>query len=186
MAPEVFHPGSVDSPLGGDGAQPNSPNPFAPSGQAAGGGRGRRYGKPADVYSFAIIMWELAALERPFSQLSPFQIGWAVAMRGDRPEPSPAAPQGYLELMRRCWAQDPDSRPPFEEALHCLESLQADEAALRKRAQADAAQAQSREAAAAAAALAAARAEAATTAAALQRAEARVAELHAAAAVQQL
>mmetsp|Transcript_36883 Transcript_36883/g.61252 ORF Transcript_36883/g.61252 Transcript_36883/m.61252 type:complete len:526 (-) Transcript_36883:503-2080(-) len=59
--------------------------------------------------------------------MDPFDIGYAVR-DGDRPDlplPSLAAdPDPWLDLMTKCWAQEPSSRPPFSNIVTALETMQ--------------------------------------------------------------
>lgn len=64
------------------------------------------YDERADVYSFAIVMWELAVKEEPFRGMHPMQI-MRVIDKGDRPavrEDIDAHPD-YVKLMQHCWEQ---------------------------------------------------------------------------------
>ena len=75
----------------------------------------------ADVYSFGVVLWELLTLELPWGQLPTWSVVGEV-LAGQRPPlPPPEACAGfssyaaYVELLQRCWAQEPTSRPSFEE-----------------------------------------------------------------------
>ncbi|PRP86659.1 hypothetical protein PROFUN_05138 [Planoprotostelium fungivorum] len=69
------------------------------------------YTQMVDVYSFAIVMWELWTGVEPFRDLALFDIPVAVG-RGVRPEvPSDMNPH-YRD---RCWDEEPEKRPSFSE-----------------------------------------------------------------------
>ncbi|XP_015996831.2 atrial natriuretic peptide receptor 1 [Rousettus aegyptiacus] len=82
-----------------------------------------RGSQAGDVYSFGIILQEIALRSGAFHleglDLSPKEIVERV-IRGEQPpfRPSPAL-QSHLEelahLMQRCWAEDPQERPPFQQ-----------------------------------------------------------------------
>ena len=131
MAPEVLENQPYDE------ARPSSP-PHPPAVAAAGrvhmaagtlrrgGGCGGGGAQRADVYSFAIVLWELAVKEEPFRGMHPMQI-MRVIDKGDRP-PVPATVEilpEYKQLMMECWAQRPEDRPSFTSSLARLVNMQA-------------------------------------------------------------
>ena len=76
-----------------------------------------------DVYSFAIILWELITRQEPYGGQKGVQIAYAAAEQGLRPEIPDYAPADYAELMQRCWAPNPDDRPEFNSILKTLFQL---------------------------------------------------------------
>eukprot|EP01090_Pellita_catalonica_P018148 TRINITY_DN5740_c0_g1_i1.p1 TRINITY_DN5740_c0_g1~~TRINITY_DN5740_c0_g1_i1.p1 ORF type:complete len:304 (-),score=36.06 TRINITY_DN5740_c0_g1_i1:36-947(-) len=75
---------------------------------------GAEYGTKADVYSFAIIWWELITQTHPFNNLpNPWQVTGAV-MGGARPPVNPAWPAALRSLLISCWDADPKVRPTFK------------------------------------------------------------------------
>ncbi|XP_047342126.1 serine/threonine-protein kinase STY46-like isoform X2 [Impatiens glandulifera] len=80
------------------------------------------YDQKADVFSFAIVLWELVTSKLPYDTMTPLQAALGVR-QGLRPEiPSNTHPK-LVELMIRCWEADPVVRPPFSEIRTELESL---------------------------------------------------------------
>ena len=78
----------------------------------------RRYGPSADVYSFGIVMWEIAARDKPWSEVQDDFLLDAllrVITSGQRPAVDSEWPYGYVAVMRQCWATDPQSRPTFDQ-----------------------------------------------------------------------
>jgi serine/threonine protein kinase len=78
------------------------------------------YSEKADVYSFAMIMWEILTKRVPFKGMNPVQIGLAVREQKLRPTVPPSCPHPYAQLMERCWDDDPDRRPPFVDIVSLL------------------------------------------------------------------
>ena len=74
----------------------------------------------SEVYSFAIILWELLHGGRPWDGKAPAAIMRTVD-RGQRPEVT-AAGSGLQEVMCECWAAEPSDRPTFEGAEARLET----------------------------------------------------------------
>ncbi|XP_042225370.1 tyrosine-protein kinase ABL1-like isoform X2 [Homarus americanus] len=75
-----------------------------------------------DVYSYAIILWEMLTASHPFKGLDIFQIMETIEAGGRPPLPSSGVSRELKELITSCWAQNPSLRPSFEEILGALES----------------------------------------------------------------
>lgn len=83
-----------------------------------------QYTEKADVYSFGIILWEIAARAIPYNGMQPVQVVAAVINRRERP-PMPAdVPPMYATLVRACWGQDPEERPDFGEIVKWLSKIE--------------------------------------------------------------
>ena len=48
------------------------------------------------------------------------EVAYAAAERGLRPAIPSVCPEGYSELMQRCWSDEPDERPDFTEVMIVL------------------------------------------------------------------
>ncbi|XP_068323513.1 serine/threonine-protein kinase STY46-like [Pyrus communis] len=80
------------------------------------------YDQKADVFSFAIVLWELVTAKVPYDTMTPLQAALGVR-QGLRPEiPNNGHPK-VLELMQRCWDSVPSNRPSFTDITAQLESL---------------------------------------------------------------
>ncbi|AQK50105.1 Serine/threonine-protein kinase HT1 [Zea mays] len=84
----------------------------------------RPYNQKVDVYSFAIVLWELVTGNVPFANMTAVQAAFAVVNKGVRP----AIPHDCLpalgEIMTRCWDANPEVRPPFTEIVRMLEQVE--------------------------------------------------------------
>ncbi|CDP11370.1 unnamed protein product [Coffea canephora] len=80
------------------------------------------YDQKADVFSFAIVLWELVTSKIPYNTMTPLQAALGVR-QGLRPElPKDAHPK-LLNMMQRCWEAIPENRPSFSNIRVQLEEL---------------------------------------------------------------
>ena len=84
----------------------------------------QKYSEKADVFSYGIILWEIASREPPFkriffinSDLSGLQVSIEVLNNDLRPPIPKKTPESYVKLMRRCWDRDPVKRPSFKDII---------------------------------------------------------------------
>jgi len=88
--------------------------------------QGRDYGDKADVYSFAIILWQLAVREDiPYKEeKSQFAISKRVE-GGGRPEIPAECDRDFERIITWCWSQDPQERPDMRQIKEELTTYQA-------------------------------------------------------------
>ena len=82
--------------------------------------RQAQYSEAADVYSFAVVVWETLARECPFNGLSQIQVALAVLNTDARPIVPHWCPGALRTLIESCWETDPQLRPSFAVALEAL------------------------------------------------------------------
>ena len=85
------------------------------------------YNESADVYSFAMVLYEIWSRKLPWQGLQPVQVALKVVNERARPE-VPAEMNtgesfGVSALMFKCWGHEPPSRPTFEQCVGELEEL---------------------------------------------------------------
>mmetsp|Transcript_8119 Transcript_8119/g.17635 ORF Transcript_8119/g.17635 Transcript_8119/m.17635 type:complete len:862 (+) Transcript_8119:82-2667(+) len=89
---------------------------------------GRMYDEKVDIYSFAIVMYEVICRRMPFEEtgLKPLAIALQVA-QGGRPDLAlvpDGCPPDMVILMERSWQAVPAERPPFGEIIDDLRRIQ--------------------------------------------------------------
>eukprot|EP00002_Diphylleia_rotans_P006346 TRINITY_DN1572_c0_g1_i7.p1 TRINITY_DN1572_c0_g1~~TRINITY_DN1572_c0_g1_i7.p1 ORF type:complete len:1163 (+),score=185.46 TRINITY_DN1572_c0_g1_i7:1196-4684(+) len=84
--------------------------------------KGGRYDEKADVFSFAILAWEIFARERPYSDMDSLKLGFEV-VNGLRPQMPKSIDQNMKDILVRCWDGEPSRRPSFSVILPELGSL---------------------------------------------------------------
>jgi len=77
--------------------------------------RHEHYSEKADVYSFAITLWQLLTRENPFAPYSSIEAAGKVAIERVRPPFPVGIPAPVMNLIKECWAEEPSSRLSFTE-----------------------------------------------------------------------
>ncbi|KAJ1346400.1 hypothetical protein KIN20_001175 [Parelaphostrongylus tenuis] len=84
-----------------------------------------RYDHRVDVFSFALVIWEIHSAELPFSHLKPAAAAAEMAYKRARPplpeQPTTQFPAPVLTFLPAAWHHDPASRPDFSQIVSILE-----------------------------------------------------------------
>jgi len=86
---------------------------------------GEKYDEKVDIYSYAMILFEILCREIPFEDEEQSKVG-ELAVKGVRPDMDAVpgdCPEGLTNLMVRCWRPVPTDRPSFTEISHILDGM---------------------------------------------------------------
>jgi hypothetical protein len=84
-----------------------------------------RYDAKCDVYSYGIVLWEIASGGAvPYAGLSALHVALGVVQKGLRPEVPAGADATLARLMAACWDGAPAARPDFGAVVCTLEAAQ--------------------------------------------------------------
>ncbi|XP_042402003.1 RGS domain-containing serine/threonine-protein kinase A-like isoform X1 [Zingiber officinale] len=78
----------------------------------------------SDVYSYGVILWELATKKIPWENLNSVKIIATVGFMNQRLDlPGDLDPQ-WVSIIESCWHSEPKSRPTFQELVERLKEMQ--------------------------------------------------------------
>jgi len=77
----------------------------------------------ADVWSFGVILWELATMKEPWSGMNPMQVVGAVGFAGKQLEIPDDMDHVISKMCRDCWKTQPRDRPSFEDLGNTMRSV---------------------------------------------------------------
>lgn len=83
----------------------------------------RSYNERVDVYSFGIMVWQMARDRVPFKGLSKIEFFNTVVNGDNRPPLDKAWPNRFSQLLTSCWHSDYLARPSFAQLVEELDSL---------------------------------------------------------------
>ncbi|VAH54802.1 unnamed protein product [Triticum turgidum subsp. durum] len=82
----------------------------------------KAYDHKADVFSFAIVLWELVTSKVPYENMTPLQAALSVRQGIRLVIPSSVHPR-LSKLIQRCWGENPHTRPVFSEITAELQDI---------------------------------------------------------------
>ncbi|POG80810.1 kinase-like domain-containing protein [Rhizophagus irregularis DAOM 181602=DAOM 197198] len=84
--------------------------------------RGKSYTPASDIYSFSMIMWEFTSGVPPFNDKAhDLHLSLSIC-KGERPGIIENTPQCYVNLMKKCWNEDPLKRPSASEVRYVIKN----------------------------------------------------------------
>ncbi|XP_050143084.1 serine/threonine-protein kinase EDR1-like isoform X1 [Malus sylvestris] len=86
--------------------------------------RNENSNEKCDVFSFGVILWELATLKLPWSGMNPMQVVGAVGFQNRRLEIPKELDPLVARIIWECWQTEPNLRPSFSELTVALKPLQ--------------------------------------------------------------
>jgi serine/threonine protein kinase len=82
--------------------------------------RGKPYTPASDIYGFSMIMWEVTSGVPPFNDKAhDLKLSLNIC-KGERPKIIENTPQCYIDLMKKCWDDDPSKRPTASEVFSII------------------------------------------------------------------
>ena len=85
------------------------------------------YDEKADVFSFAISLFEVLTCKKPYSdnvdKIEHAFVFMQEINKGMRPGPPLSEPKDVMNLITSCWTEDPKQRPSIQKVYDNLESI---------------------------------------------------------------
>ncbi|OHT12799.1 hypothetical protein TRFO_17268 [Tritrichomonas foetus] len=78
------------------------------------------YSYKVDVYSYAMILYELASGVQPYINAANVHSLYNQVLHGIRPDTSCVKNKSLKKLIQKCWHGNPNKRPSFSEVVHLL------------------------------------------------------------------
>ncbi|KAG0612962.1 hypothetical protein M758_6G066100 [Ceratodon purpureus] len=82
-----------------------------------------KYPLKCDIYSFAMVCYEILTGKLPFPNISSQREVRRLVLKGERPQLPDGCPDRLKELIHRCWSDDPQKRPAFGDICKELRQL---------------------------------------------------------------
>eukprot|EP01133_Synstelium_polycarpum_P008918 gene8918-10450_t len=85
--------------------------------------KGESNSEKSDVYSFAILLWEILTSQNPQQDMEPQKMAHMAAHDSYRPPIPATVSTEWKELLQMCWHQECDKRPTFEQVVGLLKEM---------------------------------------------------------------
>jgi len=82
--------------------------------------RNEKYNEKVDVYSYALMIWEMLSNQVPYFEYGAMDLLMEVAVNGKRPKIPVHCPTALASLIAECWDANPKKRPSFADILKRL------------------------------------------------------------------
>lgn len=92
-----------------------------------------KYGPPADVFSFAVVVNEIFTGQVPYEYSLPLDVALGVVKNGVRPSQGKIKNERLRSILARAWDAVPESRPGWDEIIRELETAQREMTAEKER-----------------------------------------------------
>eukprot|EP00045_Choanoeca_perplexa_P014125 m.164360 g.164360 ORF g.164360 m.164360 type:complete len:895 (+) comp16576_c0_seq2:120-2804(+) len=73
-----------------------------------------RFSRASDIWSWAVVCWELLHSEIPYAGIHMFSVAYSVGLNGCTLPVASSCPSDIAQLMQTCWSLDPKDRPDFQ------------------------------------------------------------------------
>ncbi|KAH9624226.1 hypothetical protein KSS87_016279 [Heliosperma pusillum] len=83
-----------------------------------------RSNEKSDLYSFGVVLWELATQKIPWENLNAMQVIAAVGFMNQRLDIPEDVDPMWASMIESCWRSEPQSRPTFQELVEKLKGMQ--------------------------------------------------------------
>jgi serine/threonine protein kinase len=83
--------------------------------------REAKYTKACDIYSYGMVLWEIASRKLPWSDAEDANIIINWIEDGEQEDIPEKTPLSYAKLIKWCWEKEPDERPKIKQAVEMLQ-----------------------------------------------------------------
>jgi serine/threonine protein kinase len=84
---------------------------------------GKHYSWMADVYSYAMLLWNLWTQKEPYSNFESSFVFFMFVLEGNRLPIPPDLPDPLAAITRDCWKHIPEERPTFQAVVQRLDEI---------------------------------------------------------------